>query len=217
MYTYILFLLDFLPIHVTTEHWVEFPVLHRRFSLVTCFRRGSPILYVAAYLCQPQSPDSPPHPFPTWVSVHFFFMSVSLFLLCKQFHLCLFSRFRICVLTCNICNSLHKKISLYIIFSYFWLRWVCCCARAFSSLGEQGLRLWCVGFSLRWLLISEHSCRCLGFGICSTWAQQLWSLVALRYVESSRTRDPTCVPCIGRQTLNRCITREVLKFLIHFE
>ena len=34
MYTYISYFLDFLPIQVTTEHWVEFPVLFSRFSLV---------------------------------------------------------------------------------------------------------------------------------------------------------------------------------------
>ena len=27
----------------------------------------------------------------------------------------------------------------FIFFIYFWLRWVCCCARAFSSCGERGL------------------------------------------------------------------------------
>ena len=33
----ILSFLDFLPIMVTTEHWVEFPVLNNRFSLGICF------------------------------------------------------------------------------------------------------------------------------------------------------------------------------------
>ena len=49
------------------------------------------------------------------------------------------------------------------------------------------------------------------FSSCSTWAQQLWhtGLVAPRPVGSSRTRDRTCVPCIGRQILNHCATREV--------
>ena len=33
------------------------------------------------------------------------------------------------------------------------------------------------------------------------WSQQLWrsGVVALWHVESSRTKDQTCVPCIGRQ------------------
>ena len=34
-------------------------------------------------------------------------------------------------------------------------------------------------------------------------------LVAPRHVGSSRTRDGTCVPCIGRRILNHCATREV--------
>ena len=37
MYTYITSSLDFLPIYVTTEHWVEFPVLSSHLSLVICF------------------------------------------------------------------------------------------------------------------------------------------------------------------------------------
>ena len=41
-------------------------------------------------------------------------------------------------------------------------------------------------------------------------AQQLWLMgpVAPWHVGSSRTRARTRVPCIGRQTLNRCATRE---------
>ena len=42
--------------------------------------------------------------------------------------------------------------------------------------------------------------------------QQLWCmvLVASWHVESSWTRDRTCVPCIGRWILIHCTTREVL-------
>jgi len=36
-YTYIPLFLDLLPIYVTTDHWVEFPVLYSRFSLVIWF------------------------------------------------------------------------------------------------------------------------------------------------------------------------------------
>ena len=41
-------------------------------------------------------------------------------------------------------------------------------------------------------------------------AQLLWctGLVALQHVGSSRTRDQTCVPCIGRRILNHGATRE---------
>ena len=48
---------------------------------------------------------------------------------------------------------------------------------------------------------------------CSTaQAQQLWhmGLVAPRHVGSSWTRARTRVPCIGRQILNHCATREAL-------
>ena len=41
-------------------------------------------------------------------------------------------------------------------------------------------------------------------------------LVALWHVGSSRTRDRTCVPCIGRQILNHWTTREV-PFSEHFK
>ena len=43
-------------------------------------------------------------------------------------------------------------------------------------------------------------------------AQQLWptGLVAPWHVGSSQTRARTHVPCIGRQTLNHCATREAL-------
>ena len=43
-------------------------------------------------------------------------------------------------------------------------------------------------------------------------------LVAPRHVGYSRTRDRTCVPCIGRRILNHCATREVppLFLLISF-
>ena len=40
-------------------------------------------------------------------------------------------------------------------------------------------------------------------------------LVALWQVESSRTRDGTWVPCIGRQILNHRTTREVLNIFIY--
>ena len=43
----ILSLLDFLPIHVTIEHWVEFPKLHSRFSLVIYFILSINSVYVS--------------------------------------------------------------------------------------------------------------------------------------------------------------------------
>ena len=43
------------------------------------------------------------------------------------------------------------------------------------------------------------------------WAQWSWhaGLVAAWQVEPSWSRDRTCVPCIGRQILNHCATKEV--------
>ena len=72
-----------------------------------------------------------------------------------------------------------------------------------------------------WLLVSvAYRCRAqtlghTGFSSCGSWAQHLWlmgsraqvpylwltGLVALRHVGSSRTRDWSCVSCIGRQIL----------------
>ena len=66
--------------------------------------------------------------------------------------------------------------------------------------------------------------RTRGLRSCGTWAQQLrrtgsrahplqlWcvGLAALQHVGSSRTRDRTHVPCIGRRALNHCAAGEVL-------
>ena len=51
---------------------------------------------------------------------------------------------------------------------------------------------------------------CCGAQAPDTQAQQLWlmGLVAPRHVGSSQTRARTRVPCIGRQTLNHCVTSE---------
>ena len=82
----------------------------------------------------------------------------------------------------------------------------------------------CTGFSLVWVsrgyslaaghglltvvasLVAEH--RLLGM-----LAQELWrmGLVALQHVDSSSSRDQTCVTCIGRLILNHWTTREIHK------
>ena len=68
---------------------------------------------------------------------------------------------------------------------------------------------------------SARASHCRGLSCCGAQApgaqaQQLWlmDLVAPRHVGSSQTRARTRVPCIGRQTLNHCTTREAQKFLI---
>ena len=42
---------------------------------------------------------------------------------------------------------------------------------------------------------------------------RLESLVFPRHVESSQTRDQPCAPCIDRQILNHCTTREVHSYV----
>ena len=79
-----------------------------------------------------------------------------------------------------------------------------------ASGGYSSLR--CAGFSLWWLLLLQSmGSRRAGFSSCGSWAQQLWhmGLVAPRHVGSSWTRDWTRGPCIGRQILNHCATKEV--------
>ena len=114
-------------------------------------------------------------------------------------------------------------------FFFFWLCWVFIAVRGLSLVAASGgySSLRCTGFSLRWLLLLwSTGSRRMGFSSCSMRAQQLWltgsraqaqqlwrtGLVALRHVGSSRTRDRTCVPCIGRRILNHCATREALDF-----
>ena len=77
MYTYIPSFLDFLPVLITTEHWI-IPCPIHRFSLVIYLYRVSIV-----YICQisifqfiPSTLLSP------LSSIHLFSMSVSLFLLC---------------------------------------------------------------------------------------------------------------------------------------
>ena len=50
---------------------------------------------------------------------------------------------------------------------------LCCCTLAFSSCGSRGYSsLWCVGFSLRWLLLLRSmGSRHAGFSSCGTWVQ----------------------------------------------
>ena len=99
---------------------------------------------------------------------------------------------------------------MYLFLAVLGLR---CCARASH----------CSGFSLLQSTGSRH----VGFSSCGArasvvvapgsraQAQQLWrtGLVAPWHVGSSQTRDRAHVPCIGRQILNHCTTREVPLFI----
>ena len=105
-------------------------------------------------------------------------------------------------------------VGFYYLFIYLFLAVLGLhfCARAFSTCGKRGPTL-------------HHSARashyrglsCCGAQAPDAQAQQLWltGLAAPRHVGSSQTRARTRVPCIGRQILNHCATREALSFL-HF-
>ena len=87
------------------------------------------------------------------------------------------------------------------------------CARAFSSCGKWGPLLIAVRGPLT---IAASRC---GAQAPDAQAQQLWltGLGAPWHVGSSQTRARTRVPCIGRQILNHCATREAHEscFCIH--
>ena len=87
-----------------------------------------------------------------------------------------------------------------------------------SFLCEGSLQLRQAGATLhRGARASHHrGLSCCGAQAPDAQAQQLWLTgpVALRHMGSSQTRARTRVPCIGRQTLNHCTTREAPK--LHF-
>ena len=95
--------------------------------------------------------------------------------------------------------------------------------RAFSSCEEWGLLSSggaqaspCGGFSR----CRVQALGCMGFSSSSTRALECLfkqlrctGLVAPRHVEPSQTRDQICVPCIGRQNIIHCTTREAQSML----
>ena len=135
-----------------------------------------------------------------------------------------------CLLLIVVNNMCFFKKKIYL-FIYFWLHQVFVAARRLSLVLASGgySSLWCAGFSLRWLfLLQSMGSRRAGLSSCGTWGQQLWlmgsraqasqlwrtGLAAPRHVGSSWTRDRTRVPCIGRQILNHCATREVQQHVL---
>ena len=87
-----------------------------------------------------------------------------------------------------VCLNVFFKIS-FIIFG---------CAGS-ALLCEGFLYLWRVGASL----VGEHGLWGMGASVVAVWTQQLWCMdsAAARLVESSRARNWTHVPCIGRWLL----------------
>ena len=85
------------------------------------------------------------------------------------------------------------------------------CARAFSSCGKRGPLFIAVHgpLTIAASLAAAHKLQTRRLSNCGSRAP-----VAPRHVGSSQTRAQTRVPCIGRQTLNHCATREAL--ISHF-
>ena len=83
-----------------------------------------------------------------------------------------------------------------------------CCARGLSLAGGSSL---VVAGGLLFAvapLVAEHR-------LWGTWASVVVALglVVPQHVESSRTRDQTYVPCIGRQILNYWTTSKILNII----
>ena len=83
------------------------------------------------------------------------------------------------------------------------------CARAFSSCGERGPLFIAVRGPLTIAAspVAEHRLQTRRLSSCGSPAQLLRGMW-----ESSQTRARTRVPCIGRQILNHCATREAPKY-----
>ena len=99
-----------------------------------------------------------------------------------------------------------KKILKFILFIYFLaVLGLHFCARAFSSCGNWGPLFIAVRgpLTIAASLVAEHRLQ----------TRRLTGLVAPRHVGSSQTRARTRVPCISRQILNHCATREAQKIL----
>ena len=110
------------------------------------------------------------------------------------------------------CFLIHSDyICLFFFFFNFFFLFIYGCAGSLF-LCEGSLQLRQAGATLHRGARASHrrGLSCCGAQAPDTQAQQLWptGLVAPRHVGSSQTRARTRVPCIGRQTLNHCATRE---------
>ena len=106
-------------------------------------------------------------------------------------------------------------IFFFNLFIYFWLCWVFGSCEGFLQLRQVGATLHRgAGTALHRGARAPHyrgPSRC-GAQTPDAQAQQLWLTdpAAPRHVGSSQTRARTRVPCISRQILNHCATREAL-------
>ena len=105
----------------------------------------------------------------------------------------------------SICPSFFFLIFIYLfIYGCVGSSFLC---EGFLQLRQAGATLHCGAQASHYRGLS-----CCGAQAPDVQAQQLWltGLVTSRHVGSSQTRARTCVPCIGRQILNHCATREAL-------
>ena len=120
-------------------------------------------------------------------------------------------------LFCSKKSLLYPKVTKTFLFSsgscFFFLIYLFIFGCVGSSfLCEGFLQLCRAGATLHHGVRASHyrSLSCCGAQAPDVQAQQLWLTgpVAPQHVGSSQTRARTRVPCIGRQILNRCATRE---------
>ena len=110
-----------------------------------------------------------------------------------------------------LCFSFIATLFIYLFI--FWLCWVFGSCEGFLQLRQVGATLHCgAGPALHRGARASHyrgPSRC-GAQASDAQAQQLWLTgpAAPRHVGSSQTRARTRVPCISRQILNLCATRE---------
>ena len=101
------------------------------------------------------------------------------------------------------------KFTFFYLFIYLFMTVLSLrfCARAFSSCGKWGPLFSAVRepLTIAASLVAEHRLQTRRLSNCGSRAQLLRGMW-----ESSQTRARTRVPCIGRQILNHCATREAL-------
>ena len=116
------------------------------------------------------------------------------------------------------CLSLFFFFIIYLLFLFLAVLGLRFCARAFSSCGEWGpLFIAVLGpLTVAASLVAEHRLQTRRLSSCGSRAQLLRGM----WDRSSQTRARTRVPCIGRQILNHCATREAPSFtflIVSFE
>ena len=98
--------------------------------------------------------------------------------------------------------NFFKKITYSFIFGYTGSSLLSRLSLVVNS--RENSSLWCVGFSLQWLLLLWNTgSRLMGFRVTAHKFRTPWN------VKPSWTRDWTHVPCTGRQSLILSTTREV--------